>query len=659
MLASITTVLLMILLVFYPVWLGAEDFKMRAIIFVVELIIISFIGVSMHRDESRKKPEKTLRSKKKGRLGNVSLVAFIVITALLISQLILSFMPLTLRSDEDIHTGRGLALYQGVEMFYEKLHLGISYGTAFIIGTVIIIMLIILLRKQLYALLSNRKFPLLLMLLILMAVAYFGMVNMVFQPETLADASIARDDLPGNEILSYGLTRYGTVMPSLYFFSLSFFGLSEFSVRIFSVLFFILSGFMLYMIASLFQSRPAALSSALFLLLMPTLFYFGHFSYVTTPLLFFFLLTTYYFIKYEMTKNVRDLQKFSLAFLIGFLIKDPMILLLGGIWLYLVVRSIFAKKWHIGKFLKQHADLIKYSVLVGIIILFWSVLTRYYGTSIYGFAFEIWTYLPSAVKYIKLVPFQITWVLLSVAIIALLIKLKEIKHLSKPKEHKPRPYLLFLILFFVFQIIITTSHRGCERVLIPSLIIFPLLGGYFIDWIPEKKKLLKKMIILFIVALMAINLLAYAIPNHNGQYHPLNEAFSAIKELPEDSKVLITMGPNPYRFYIEKYSLNDARFIRTFWEEEPDQNVENLYAFMKQNNIEYALFPTPTTYWGTIFPSTYINNEMLLENTVPWTIEKLNEDMLRELQHNTPEGFTLLKTFKKGDNEMMLIQAEH
>ena len=114
------------------------------------------------------------------------------------------------------------------------------------------------------------------------------------------------------------------------------------------------------------------------------------------------------------------------------------------------------------------------------------------------------------------------------------------------------------------------------------------------------------------------------------------------------------MAPNPYKFYIGKYELKQ-KFKHELWENASEQNITNLYNFMKKNNYSYFIFPEPAQSYQSYWPSNYdwvtswvYKPELKLEPI-------LNETLLQELTINNTY-FSLVYSEELGPNALYLVK---
>ena len=550
-----------------------------------------------------------------------------VVISILVHLYAITF-PMATLEDESFHVERAIYITQILDVFNPLL----------LFGLILMGIFIIFILYKLY----NKNTNYFLLVLVPASIIYYFLINYF-----AVQFSITKfGELNLNNFI--WLVRYGSVSAFTYTLQLIIFGYREWAMRLFPLIFSILSSFTMYKLVSEHKNEKWALFSSISLLFLPGIFYFVNISQLTTGVIFFTLASLYFLLKYVHKKDKNSLIYMTLFLILGFQYKETFFLVYGIIFSYLVYLYLIKKKD------VNYNRIIKYTLLSIIPMILWLVVQINFNPNpsvsrLVGL-FGIFSF-THIFRYIIALPYQAT---LPVTILFLISLPFAVYNIIKKKDELS---FVFLMYFLVSLVFFTTDSLGNYMVvyrygadLLPSIAFFTF---FFLEKFEKKKafEILSYCLIIFLV--ISSGYLTYH--NWENRFVPMDGTFSYIKEnVPEDARILKTMAPNPYKFYIGKYELKQ-KFKHELWENASEQNITNLYNFMKKNNYSYFIFPEPAQSYQSYWPSNYdwvtswvYKPELKLEPI-------LNETLLQELTINNTY-FSLVYSEELGPNALYLVK---
>jgi len=650
----------------WPIWLMPETFSSRLFFFFT---LILYIAINIFLLKLWVKSIKAEKQKFEFKLNNKSIIAliFFYIIFILINLYLIRF-PITI-SDGAGYVSRGLALYKIIDAFVSKFVPFTIISWFFVVVALVIFFLRKKIINYLKPLRKYRKklFIIFIFVFFIGFLFYFLSINnLIYNSSLLKDTGMVSSHLSDDtqsKITSsfYIFLRYvvregpfNTIIEAL---MISLFGLNEWALRIHSLLFSLLAGLYMYRILLLFRNSKTALLASIMLLFIPGFFYFTHLAYKEAGLMFFICASSFYLLRYSKMKNKNDLITASFLIGIGYLYKDPVLFLIPIFWASWLIHFIISKKSiNIFNLLKQSKDKLIFTWFSLVPIIPWFISTLIWR-KLYEAVLSISDFTQkSLIKYIVIsMPYDLGLVLYFVFFIAFVYALYRII--------KKNEILLTvaIITFIVINIVYSFGDPiwgAFQRWYVPALFGIVILLSVFIGdvLLRTAKSRIAYWVIIVICILLVIQSLILTMENLNVQYLPFDETFKHIKEnIPEDKKILATMGPNPYKFYIEKYNIKNE-LDHTEWVIPAEkQNITNLYEYCKENNISYVLFPYPRPLY-LYYVRTKGNPLYLKKPYDTWFFQSVNTFMVAEMKESLSEHFILEKSFKLGHNEMMLFR---
>jgi len=652
--------------IIWPIWLMPKNFSSKLFFFFILIvyIILNIFLLKLWIEGIRLKKHKfefNLSDK-----SNITLISFYLIFILI--NLYLITLPITI-SDGASYVSRGVALYKITNTMLSEFT-----SLTFISWiSIVAVIIIFFLRKKLINFLKPLKkhkkklLVLFALALITISIFYFTTVNnLVYNSPLLIESGMLSSHLADDtqigatspfDILTSYIVREGPFNTIIETIMISLFGFKEWALRIPSLLFSLFAGFYVYRIILLFRDRKTALLASVMLLFIPGFFYFTHLSYKEPGLIFFICASSFYLLRYSKENLKNDLVIASFFVGAGYLYKDPILFFIPIFWAsWLIHFMISEKSINIFNFLKKSKDKLIFTWFSFVPIIPWFISTLLWR-KLYDGVLKISYLTPfSLIKYTLIsMPYDVGWVLYFLFFIAFLYAIYRI--INKNEILLTVTAITFIVINIVYAFG-APVWGAFQRWYIPSLFGVVIIISIFIGDILSRiaKSRTAYLTVIVICSIFTIQATLLTIENLGEQYLPFDKTFKYIKEkIPEDNNMLVTAGPNPYRFYIEKHNIKNE-FDHTKWILPSEkQNMNNLYTYCKDNDISYILFPYP-------MPQQYYyvrtkNAPYLEMPNGTWLFEAVNPYLIIEMSKNENDYFNLIKTFELGRNKMFIFKV--
>jgi len=571
-------------------------------------------------------------------------ILIIICLVVVLVQIYPMTLPITTRGDECYHFDRGARLYEHLASDFENAtNLSFSNTIRILFGSVSFLIAFYYLKKvqrahrfdrwidrikkkcftnkKIERILAHKLFGITLFTVLLYAY-FLIMVN----------SSLARDH-PSMIVL----VRFPPISAIIYFFEITLFGYSEFGVRLAQVIFSMLTAVFTFRLTLLYRDDCTAFLASVLILFFPIFFCYSHLAYLEPGSTFLAVISSFYFLKYTKNKQFRDLLFMSFFISCGVLYKRPNILMLFIILAFIIFSWIKSKEYS-SKELKKFLG-ISYFILVPVAP--WIIIGYEYVWRNYVFTPSNWTSPSIALSYLMSMPEQITYPLFILFLIGVAYGL-----LFKRDTLTTYSIIWFCVWYGFF-----TSDKwvGVPRLIIPYYpAVAIIVAQFIIDFI--SKLCAKKLLRMGIISIFPIYLILSStiLPSNisgvspgyvtyidlKSRYVPYDQALYYIKyNLSPENKLLITMGPNPFLFYKDKYNVLNEYDARV-WADPSEQTILNLHSYCIKNNIDYVLFPTGECLVGYV-----------------------NISLVNELSVMKDGPFMLLEAFVSGSNKMILSKV--
>lgn len=441
------------------------------------------------------------------------------------------------------------------------------------------------------------------------------------------------------------LIRYGSLSAIVYALQLILFGYREWGMRLFPVIFSVFSAVYLYKLISLYKNENWALFSSISFLFLPGIFYFVNISQLSMGVTLFTILSIYFLMRFTLKNEKKDLAYMCLFLILGFQYKEIFLLTYGTIFGYLIYFYLFIKKKI------DYLSIVKYLSLSLIPTLIWLVTQGYFNNSTNFMSSRFLAFnqnlAHNVFRYITTFPSEATWPISILFFIGLPFALYSI---FKKKDELAVVFMTHFLIIYSFITFDSLNHYDIVYRYAADLLLSISFLSFFSINLIKRRKLIKLISYGLIIFLMITStFLTYH--NWENRFVPMDGTFSYIKEnIPESEKILRTMAPNPYKFYIAKYEIkNEMRHI--VWANVSEQDIASLFAFMEKNNYTYYIFPKPSpsyhSYWPNDFSWVYTTG--LIREPV------LNETLLNNLMINNTY-FSVVYNDNLGDNSLYIIK---
>ncbi|MDO8555680.1 MAG: glycosyltransferase family 39 protein [Nanoarchaeota archaeon] len=637
-------------LILYPVWLPFENISTRIIIFTL-LLIITILGAYYLRRWTKQLP--TITEKKE---NDPYLKVFLIISIIyFLIQLPLLAQDLPPLSDESFHISRGIWLVEPATTIAQHFNINFHVAWNILLGGILIIgMLTHKHWKKIFTNLPKKTY----LLLYPLAYLYFFIINTTATAyHTLKFGTATLDHLNW-------LTYYGPISALLYGLEHASFGFSELGMRIIQPLFTIGTAYYLYRLLNLKINKPLSLTASILYLFSPIILYFAGLSYLEAGQLFFITASSYYFIKSIIEKNTQDTIISFLCLATGYMYKQPVLFLFPIFALYLLINHLQEKKYNILNLIKEQKNYLKGAIFALISIaplLIINLLFDVRHTGDLG-SFNQWLQPKAWTIYFSLIPKQTNILIFSFFILGIFASIYLLR-----KKDPTTPIITYFFTWFISWYLIHMSYiillyRPIRITVpyIPAVIGISILPLYLVY------KHHKKIAILLALALITFTIIhgtTLLYHNYQQRYVPIDDMFHYLQTLPP-ATILATTAPHPYEFYKDKYHLQHT-INYDIWKPYEEQTAENLYIYMKTNNISYALFIVPKPNYYDFYPTDHswieyqdcAGRKTYQGKKEAVTLCPLNETIVQELADQKHQKlFATTHTSTNGKNHMILLK---
>ena len=655
--------------VYYPYWLIETDFNTRISIFSIALVLVSIATFTINKYLKKNLDVKEDDIIKEKSVFKWNKVLILLIGLAVILQIYALTFPILTQSDESTHVLRGVYIYEPIN----KILSNIGIPTQLFSWIVLIIGTFLFLKlkdsQKLKEFIPKHKAALIIFAIMISGI-YFFLLSKFADNYVLSQF--------GSFEVKYfdWLMWYGILAAIFSSIPLFLFGINEIAARMPPIILYALSGIFLFKLVNLYRTKKEAIISVAFLLFFPIYFYWGHVAELPTGEVFFVIASMYYLLKYEKSKQMDDLLIISFLMGAAFTYKENCLyifIIFNIFWFIKHFLHLGIKDWlDIKNFFEKNKNYIIASIISLVAIIPHLIMMNIYRARPLNITPSNWLDFSKATFYLRILPQQITLAFTIIFAFAFLYCVYKI--LKKENDL----YLIPLIWFSVIYISWTSElYIGHIRFTIPFLPAIAIMCTLFIGDIIKKDKI-KNLLFIGLAFYLIFTSVFLTYHNWRDRYPPMDEMFSYIRDnVSEDARILRTMAPNPYRFYIAKYDLPQY-FEHNVWTEPDDakerstttitappqpttadkQTVENLYRFSVENNFTYVLFISPQIAFDTYYEinGTWYQTHDFIDSNKPW-VTYVNKDVVLQLENMTSDKFILEKQFISGRNKIFLSKV--
>lgn len=644
-------------LIIYPLWLPFSTTEIRLAVFLLLIILVILSSkLVLKWIKNRKEDERKFNIKDK--FMRIFILASFIFFILEIPLMAMDLPPL---SDESFHIARGLWLVEPLISAFSNA--GIDFFMAFRILFMLAVFSLFMFKDRITEILTRKIKRKKAIILFLSAAAYFLIINFL-----AVKFHTIKYGTPEIGHLNW-MVYYGPISNIIYSASFSLFGFLELGMRIIQPIFMILAAFYLYRTVNLFSNKKTSLITSILFLFSPIIMYFGGLSYLESGLLFFITASSFYFLRSRMENNFLDIAKCFFLVSAGYLYKQPILFMLAVMAAYIIIEEIIFERFSIKKLFKKNIDYLKGALFSLVIIGPWIIINQIFDTRHIGdlSVFSNWLSINKILIYYNLIPRQTNiflWIFFTFGLVYALISIF--------KNRKESRFYLYLASWFFIWYAIHVSYLIIEyrpiRItlpLIPAVIALSVVPVFSLLNRKIKQKKIVTWIFIILIVFTIFNTVSLAYTEKERRYVPIDDMFRYIKyNIDEKETILATTAPNPYFFYIEKYKIKN-KFVDEIWTPYKDQNEDNLYYYMKSNNIEYAMFIIPKPNYYDFHPSgsTWIDyygdcegRDRQQEVKGATTPCPLNIDLISSLE-NGSRKFKVDYASNNGFNRMILLKT--
>ncbi|MDA2933352.1 glycosyltransferase family 39 protein [Acidobacteria bacterium AH-259-D05] len=201
------------------------------------------------------------------------------------------------------------------------------------------------------------------------------------------------------------------------------FGANEIAVRLPQLLFLLGAIVYLYRLVALHRDAQVALLSAFTFGLIPPVFHYTHQAYLEGGLLFFVVAASFYFLRHLRDGIRNDLFMGVLLASAGFLYKRPAVLVLAVFAVYVILLSLYHRRWVIRLPLSDYARSF-WVCLAGVgpwlILVGWFTGPGRFLRYRYDLSLNNWLSLDLATGYLQQLPLQLSWPIVFLILLSLI-----------------------------------------------------------------------------------------------------------------------------------------------------------------------------------------------------------------------------------------------
>ncbi|MDO8628227.1 MAG: glycosyltransferase family 39 protein [Nanoarchaeota archaeon] len=635
-------------LLIYPVWLAIPS-TYRLITYLGLLIIILIAGKFLYQWTTTftPTPPKEKKDKYWWALLGIGIIYFFLNLPFLAQDL----PPL---SDESFHISRGTWLIEPFLNIAQNNDIPFFGITQLILPLTILGLWYFLRKKKQWLQPTTKK----VITASLLLIAYYIITNKI--------AIYYHTIKFGTPILDHlnWLTYYGPISSLFYGLEFTLGGYSEFWMRIIQPLFMLGAALYLYQLLALRLEKKAAFIGGILYLFSPIIMYFAALSYLEAGQLFFITAASYYFIRSRINNHPTDIITSFLFITIGYMYKQPVLFLLPIFAAYLLIEALQKKVYNPLIIIKNYAGYLKGLglALVGIgPLLIINLLFDIRHSGDLG-VFSQWLSPHAWTIYFSLLPRQTNILIFIFFMVGLLLTIYTLR-----KKTPEQPVLLYLTLWFIIWYLIHMSYIILTyypvRITVPFI---PAVIGISIlplHYLYQHHKKIAHLLAIIIITFTIISTTTLAYHNYHQRYVPIDNMFQYIKEhIPANETILATTAPHPYDFYINKHHITN-KFVYDSWQPYDEQTPENLYEYLKENNIHYTLFISPQPNYYDYYPSNHswieyedcAGRKAYQEKKASVTLCPLNANVVQQLEQGK-KGFIKDYTNNNTYNSITLYQ---
>lgn len=524
------------------------------------------------------------------------------------------FLPLLIMGDETLHIQGGLLIYDYIDV---RWHIFVQ--SAFWTLTVLVILIIkiknrgnfILIRSNLLSGETIKKYS---------KLAFFIVTAFLFIIYFL---------LLRNIPYSPYLVRYPPVSKLIYFIVYSAFGIHHVFPRILQLIFHILCSVYLYRTINLFYEKDTALLGASIYLFLPVAFAYARLGETASGLNLFIIAISFYFIRYLKNEDTRDLLLTAYLIGIGFLYKDPILLML-----IICVTFLIAHK----KTLNLHSiSQIKILSLSLAFIIPWMIISKNYNWRNYTFVLSNLTSLDGKnVNYFVLMSSNLS-------VIIFILFVLSVFYIVFFKRNILTSF--FGLLFIVYYLLTVSDIGGLDPRL--SLPLYPTVTVFLslfitriiqnIKW-RHAYKLCFIILTIYLIIICTVPPLNYSfltLMNRKLYYYPSEKAMKWVKENVKGEEKILILRLLPLDFYRLKHNIDKNNIIAFLYELEEVSTLDKVKAFYRRHNISYIMFP-----YGP-----------------PYSFEG-DRKIIKDLKENQGNEFIEVEKFNLGENFIYIYKKK-
>lgn len=518
-----------------------------------------------------------VRIKNLGELVKSNLWFVIVCLVAAILHIYPILRPVLIIGDETLHLKGGLLLYEYIAISHHSIF-QITFWT--LVSLLVIMSILKVEGISILVKLKNRLFG-------NSSSALFNYFYAFLFLSFLLTYFLLLRNLPYNQML----IRYPPVSKFIYFLTYSAFSINHIFPRIIQLLFYLLCAGYLYRLINLFYDKDAALLGASIYLFLPVAFTYAYLGEIESGTIFFIVSSAFYFIRFVKDGDNRDLLIAAYLLGIGFLYKDPILLLLIICFAFLTVDAIRKRSLSCLMNLK----ILSLSIIT---IVPWMLISKTFNWRNYTFVLSNLTSLDGKlIKYIFLIQSNISVVIFILFVVAVFYVYFTDRNILTGFFG-----LLFLAYYFAIVSDMAALSPRLSMTLYPTIAIFVSIFIYrmiqYLKW-KHSFKFCFIVLLTYLITICSVFPLNARFLEHENKklhYYPSEQAMRWVKDNVKEGERILNLRILSSKLYSYKYSIDYEKIIDMPYSIDDVSTLDKLKEFYNINKLSYIMFPYSPAY---------------------------------------------------------------
>ena len=562
--------------ILYPTWMLPLSTRGRLLVYLGLILYFSFNAWLLFH-WIRGKVEWTLSLPTWGLVGRKIKENSLFSLAILLSAALHIYsmtLPITTGGDEDVHSTPSLMLLKNIGSYSERFfHLSPRALICLLtLSAVIVLVILIFPGKRIARKIATHQKKVLILGFLLVSV-FLGIYFYVLRNHPFGQALFKFPPLE----------RVALILPY------SFLGVHEYVTRLPSLVFSLLTAVFMFKLVGLYRDRWTAALAGVFLIFIPTYFFYSGLNYPEAGGMLFALLASFYFLRHSKTQSYEDLLFCVFFISLGVLYKRVMLVMWAILGIYWLASRMRRERW-------LNLSIYPKFLWIGLVPIIpqW-IMVRSFTDVHYMFDLSNWTTLKTVTQNLTILPGQVTIPLLFLFTGGLIWALL---------KRRDGLVLYCVILFLTYYAFWTYYfHIGDARYMMSVFPAVVILAASFLGELRNNVRWKKAVSVL---AIFMVGFLIYKIPvnpvdkfSKYGSvfYFSYDEIYTYLKDNLRSREKVGVISPitTAVGFYRYKFGL-EHKLDFVFLSEDALSDSEATRRYLRKENIRYLLVFYPRNY---------------------------------------------------------------